>query len=157
MANPPIYKTYETELRVRPDDIDMFRHVHNSKYLDYVLAARYDQMDQCYGMSMEQFMERGYGWVVKAVQINYKRALTLGDYFKVRSGIDMIDSTVCRVKFSMLNKTNNKVCCDGWFDFVMIEMATGKGIKIPADVIEHYTAHVEALMLSLNFILYFFK
>lgn len=33
-----MYKTFETEHRVRPDDIDMFQHVHNSKYLDYVLA-----------------------------------------------------------------------------------------------------------------------
>ena len=39
----PIYATFETELRVRPDDIDMFQHAHNSKYFDYVLAARYEQ------------------------------------------------------------------------------------------------------------------
>ena len=31
---------FETEMQVRPDDIDMFQHVHSSKYLDYVLAAR---------------------------------------------------------------------------------------------------------------------
>lgn len=36
------YLKFDTELAVRPDDIDMNNHVHNSKYLDYVLAARYD-------------------------------------------------------------------------------------------------------------------
>ncbi|MGY0035466.1 acyl-CoA thioesterase [Pedobacter sp. NJ-S-72] len=40
------YSIFETALKVRPDDIDMFNHVHNSKYFDYVLAARYDQMEQ---------------------------------------------------------------------------------------------------------------
>ncbi|MCP5552003.1 MAG: hypothetical protein H7A53_14035, partial [Akkermansiaceae bacterium] len=38
----PAFSTFETRLDVRPDDIDMNRHVHNSRYLDYVLAARYD-------------------------------------------------------------------------------------------------------------------
>lgn len=129
MLTSTTYKVFETELRVRPDDIDMFQHVHNSKYLDYVLAARYDQMDQCYGMSMEKFMARGFGWVVKAVQINYKRALMLGDYFFVRTGIESIDERGCRVKFTINNKANDKLCSDGWFDFVMIDMKNGKGVK----------------------------
>jgi YbgC/YbaW family acyl-CoA thioester hydrolase len=137
------YKSFETELKVRPDDIDMFKHVHNSKYLDYVLAARYDQMDQYYGMSMEVFMQRGFGWVVKAVQINFKRSLTMGDRFIVRTGIDTIDDNVCRIKFALINKSSLKVCSDGWFDFVMIGLTNNKGVKIPVDVIEHYKSFVE--------------
>ena len=42
------FSTFETIVPVRPDDIDMNQHVHNSKYLDYVLAARLDQMERCY-------------------------------------------------------------------------------------------------------------
>ena len=34
------HAVFATEMQVRPDDIDMHRHVHNSRYLDYVLAAR---------------------------------------------------------------------------------------------------------------------
>ncbi len=134
-----VYKSFETELRVRPDDIDMFQHVHNSKYLDYILAARYDQMEHCYGMSMEQFMARGYGWVVKTAHINYKRPLTLGVYFIVKTSIVDIDDKGCRVKFVLTNKATNKISCDGWFDFVMIDLKTGRGVEIPDDIVEHYT------------------
>ena len=35
---------FESEMQVRPDDIDMYQHVHSSRYMDYVLAARFDQM-----------------------------------------------------------------------------------------------------------------
>jgi YbgC/YbaW family acyl-CoA thioester hydrolase len=132
------YKTFETELRVRPDDIDMYNHVHNSKYLDYVLAARYDQMDRCYGMGMETFIARGFGWLVRAVYIAYKRPLKMSDFFLVRTGIDTIDEKKCKVNFTITNKATGKVCCDGWFDFVMIEIKSGKGLLIPDDVIEHY-------------------
>jgi len=134
----PQYSTFESELRVRPDDIDMFQHVHNSKYFDYVLAARYDQMERCYGMSMEKFMERGFGWVVRTAHVDYKRPLVMGDQFIVRTGIESIDDKGCRVKFSITNKQTNKLCCDGWFDYTMIDMNTGRGAKIPQDIIDHY-------------------
>jgi YbgC/YbaW family acyl-CoA thioester hydrolase len=132
------YATYETELRVRPDDIDMYNHVHNSKYFDYVLAARYEQMELCYGMGMEKFFERGYGWLVRAVHMDYKRPLKMSDYFLVKTGIDTIDEKKCRVQFTISSKETGKVCCDGWFDFVLIDLKTSKGVLIPQDVIEHY-------------------
>jgi acyl-CoA thioester hydrolase/thioesterase-3 len=133
------YATFQTEFRVRPDDIDMYQHVHNSKYFDYVLAARYDQMDRCYGMSMESFIERGFGWLVRSVFIDYKRPLHMGDYFTVTTGIESIDDKGCRVKFNINNNATAKLCCTGWFDFVMIDLKTGKGLKVPEDVIEHYS------------------
>ncbi len=132
------YSTFETEFRVRPDDIDMFQHVHNSKYFDYVLAARYDQMERCYGMPMERFMERGFGWVVRTAHVDYKRALTMGDYFIVKTGIESIDEKGCRVKFAITNKATGKISCDGWFDYTMIDMQTGRSAKVPQDIIEHY-------------------
>jgi acyl-CoA thioester hydrolase/thioesterase-3 len=56
---------FETILKVRPDDIDMNNHVHSSKYIDYVLAARYEQMEHNYKMPMQEFIKHGYGWVIK--------------------------------------------------------------------------------------------
>jgi acyl-CoA thioester hydrolase/thioesterase-3 len=133
------YSKFESDFRVRPDDLDMFQHVHNSKYFDYVLAARYDQMERCYGMSMDAFLKRGYGWVVQTAHVDYKRPLGLGDYFIVRTGIVTINAKGCRVEFTILNKATGKVCCDGWFDYVMINLQTGRGEIVPEDVIEKYT------------------
>ncbi|MDB5060781.1 MAG: thioesterase [Mucilaginibacter sp.] len=138
MDKSPVYSSFETEHRVRPDDIDMFQHVHNSKYFDYVLAARYEQMETCYGMSMEKFMERGFGWVVRTAHVEYKRALTMGDYFLVKTGIESINDKGCRVAFTITSKATKKISCDGYFDYVMIDMASGRGVKVPEDVIEHY-------------------
>jgi acyl-CoA thioesterase FadM len=69
---------------------------------------------------------------------DYKRALTMGDYFIVKTGIETINDKGCRVAFTLTNKATKKVCCDGYFDYVMIDMATGRGVKVPEDVIEHY-------------------
>lgn len=37
-------------IAVRPDDIDMNQQVHASRYQDYLLAARYEQMARDYGL-----------------------------------------------------------------------------------------------------------
>ena len=73
------FSRFETELQVRPDDIDMNQHVHGSRYFDYVLAARYDQMARCYKMAMDEFTAAGLGWFVKTSHMEYKRPLCLGE------------------------------------------------------------------------------
>src|SRR5581483_4943135 len=78
---------FETELQVRPDDIDMNQHVHASRYFDCVLAARYDQMARCYKMSMEEFLRMGLGWFVRSFHIEYKRPLTLGEWMVVTTWV----------------------------------------------------------------------
>ena len=133
------YSRFITALKVRPDDIDMFNHVHNSKYFDYVLAARYEQMEAHYGMAMEMFLQQGYGWVVKTVYMDYKRPLTLGDTFLVTTSIVEFSENGCKVSFDITNQKNSKLCCDGWFDYVMIDIKTGRSAKVTTEMIEKYS------------------
>jgi len=129
---------FETELQVRPDDIDMNQHVHGSRYFDYVLAARYDQMERCYKVPMQQFIDAGYGWYVKTAHLEYKRALGLGERFIVRTWVDAIRRSEVTVKFELLRKSNSKLCCDGYFDYTMISLKTGRAETIPDWIVEKY-------------------
>lgn len=137
--NDKKYSRFTTTHKVRPDDIDMFNHVHNSIYLDYVLAARYEQMEKFYGMAIEKFLEMGFGWVVKAVQIDYKRALNLGDHFSVETGVMAINKKGCRVSFEITSLKTKKTSTTGWFDFVMIELSTGRAVEVNDEMIRLYS------------------
>lgn len=133
------FKKFSTILKVRPDDIDMFNHVHNSRYLDYVLAARYEQMETGYGMPMEKFLEMGYGWVVKTANVEFKRPLTLGEHFKVSTWIISIDEKSSKVAFEIQSLKTNKICSDGWFDYALIDIKTGRGMRITEEMIKKYS------------------
>lgn len=130
---------YESEIPVRPDDIDMFQHVHSSRYIDYVLAARYDQMNRCYGNPMSEYLEKGLGWVVSSCTVNFKRALKLGELMIVRTNLEELRTNGVRVTFSILNKATGKICCDGHFDYALINIASGRSEVIPPWVLEKYT------------------
>jgi thioesterase-3 len=133
------FSIFETALSVRPDDIDMFNHVHNSKYLDYVLAARYEQMERCYGMSWENFAEQGFGWVVAKVSINFKRPLKLGDQLLIRTGILEMNEKGSNVQFEIINTKTGKIASDGIFDYVMIDLKTQRSCKVSEEMIKAYS------------------
>jgi acyl-CoA thioester hydrolase/thioesterase-3 len=136
----PLGKTkFTTELQVRPDDIDLFRHVHSSKYLDYVLAARFDQMERCYGMPMQAFLERGLGWVIKVSHLEYKRALGIAEKCHVTTWIEDIRGSDVEVRFDITKAESKKTACTGWCVFTLISLTTTRPEPIPDDVMAKYT------------------
>ena len=139
MVDPSlIYSKFETELQVRPDDIDMYQHVHSSRYMDYVLAARFDQMERCYKMSTGEFQKLGYGWFMAATQMHFRRPLGLGDRFIVRTWIEEFTLIGLRVQFEIVRLADGKGCADGWFDYVMVSIETARAVRIPAEIRAKY-------------------
>jgi acyl-CoA thioester hydrolase/thioesterase-3 len=133
-----VHSKFETEMQVRPDDIDMYQHVHSSRYMDYVLAARFDQMERCYKMPMSEFQKRGYGWFMAATQMNFKRPLGMGDRFVVRTWIERFTLIGVRVQFQIERLPDQKLSCDGWFDYVMVSMETARAVRLPEDIRAKY-------------------
>ncbi len=129
---------FESELVVRPDDIDMYRHVHASRYFDYVLAARCDQMARCYGMSMEEFARAGLGWYTRTSHFEYKRPLVLGETIVVRTWIEEFAPDGVRVEFEIRKKANGKLASDGWCHYTLIDLQTGRATRIPPSILAKY-------------------
>ncbi len=134
-----VYSTFETVITIRPDDIDMNNHVHNSKYLDYLLMARYDQMKKDYKIAMEVFVERGYSWVVSELNIKYKRPILLQDEtVKVRTQIEEFRGASVLVNFWILKSENDKIAAQGQAGYTMISTQTGRPTRVPKDIVEQY-------------------
>jgi len=133
-----VFSRFTTEMQVRPDDIDLYCHVHSSRYLDYILAARFDQMERCYGMSMQAFAERGLGWFQRALTINYKRPLEMAEHFKVETGVIRFRRDGVIISFKIF-KQNGKLAADGEGDYALIDMKTRWATEIPDDIKAKYS------------------
>lgn len=134
-----VYARFTTEMKVRPDDIDLFQHVHSSRYMDYLLAARFDQMERCYKFPMSEYLERGMGWYQTSITMNYKRSLTLGDEFIVETGILNFGACTIELSYRIIKKLTNKVCVDGTATYALIDLKTQRAMRIPQDVIDRHT------------------
>jgi acyl-CoA thioester hydrolase/thioesterase-3 len=136
-----LHAKFETQMQVRPDDIDLFQHVHSSRYMDYVLAARYEQMARCYGMSWEEFSQRGLGWYLTATTMHFLRPLGLGDRFIVRTWIEefLADDAGVRMSFEIDRQETGKHCFNGEAEYKLINLAVNRAIRIPEDIKARYS------------------
>lgn len=134
-----MYSIFETEIAIRPDDIDMNNHVHNTKYLDFVQAARFHQMKNNYNMSMEEFYALGLNWFASAAHIVFKRSLKLGNTALVKTQLKSYNGAQVTVNFWILNKETGKLAAEGFLDYTMVSMKTGRPLRIPDDIIKRYS------------------
>ena len=130
---------FSTDITLRPDDIDLNQHLHSSKYMDYVLYARYDQMERCYGFSMEDFIKAGFGLVMTDSFMQFKRPLHLNDIAEVTTWVENFHKNIVEVQFLINNKKSGKLSCNGWFKYSMIDLKTMRSAHIPEEIVKKYT------------------
>lgn len=134
-----MYSIFETAITVRPDDIDMNNHVHYSRYLDYILMARYDQMKKDYKVAMEEFAARGFSWVAAEVNIQYKRPILLEDgIVKVRTQLEEFHGARVMINFWIVKGEREKVAAQGKVSFTMITVKSGRPTRVPDDIVIQY-------------------
>jgi len=130
---------FETEIIVRPSEIDINRHVHQSVYLDYVLFARYDQMRRCYKMPMEEFFKRGYSWATKSTYLEFNQPIFLGETIVVRTWIEEIRKKSVKVGFQILKKKSKEIAAQGEAVYVLVNAKSGKPELIPDEIRKKYS------------------
>ena len=117
----------------------MNNHVHNSRYLDYLLVARYDQMKKNFKMPMEEFIERGLSWVALSTYIDFKREIKLGDKIVVRTQLSSFEGAQVNINFWIVKAETNKIAADGYSVYTLVSIANGRPTRIPEDIILKYT------------------
>jgi YbgC/YbaW family acyl-CoA thioester hydrolase len=130
---------FDTEIMVRPSDIDINGHVHQSVYLDYVLFARFDQMKRCYKMPMEEFFKMGCSWATRCTYIEFQKPVFLGETVIVRTWVEEIKQKSVKVCFQILKKEAEQAAAEGYGVFVLINMKTGMPVSIPEIALNKYS------------------
>ena len=134
-----MYSIFETEVTVRPDDIDMNNHVHYSRYPDYILMARYDQMKKDYKVAMEEFVERGFSWVAAELNIKYRRPILLQDgSVKVRTQLEEFNGSKALINFWIVKGEKEKVAAQGQVSYTMVSIKSGRPVSVPDDIVQQY-------------------
>lgn len=69
---PELKKTLQSKMKIRFHDCDPFHHLNNSRYIDYIVTARGDQLLENYGFDIYELARKeGIGWVAAQTQISY--------------------------------------------------------------------------------------
>ena len=118
-----------TRLRVRPGDLDLYRHVNNGVYLQYMDLGRSNYLGDLGAFG--RLSDRGWYPVVAASTVKYRRSLTLGQRFTVTTRLLGWDARV--VYLEQLVERDGLLVARGWVAGRFLSRA---GDRIaPSDVI----------------------
>lgn len=125
-------KILESNTKIRFQDCDPFNHLNNSKYIDYFINAREDQVFDSYGIDIYMHsVTEGKSWVVNSNQIVYLKPAFLMEEVLIQSQLIDFDETSLLVEMKMWNKDKTSLKSVFWSRFVYIDLKTQKRTSHP--------------------------
>jgi thioesterase-3 len=120
-------KTPQSTVRVRFQDCDPFNHLNNSKYLDYFINAREDQLMEHYELDIFKLMKQtGKVWVVGSNQIMYlKPALTMEEVL-IETALIAYSSKMLTVEMTMWDHSRAQLKAILWAKFMHVDLKTNR-------------------------------
>jgi len=115
----------EIEIKVRGYHLDMFSHVNNARYLEFMEEARWAHLEQS-GLTLKDFAERGVSMVLANININYKYPAGFGDVLQIKTCFKEIRNRSAIIDQTIFLKGTETKVVEAELVVVFISLKTGK-------------------------------
>ena len=131
----------QTKIKVRGYHLDVYQHVNNARYLEFLEEARWDGLESSAGF---QWMSAHHiAFVVVNININYRRPAVLGDVLTVTSKVEQLNGKSGVRSQVVTLDPEGQVVADALITFVCIDLKTQKALALEGELREHLEAMVE--------------
>ncbi len=126
---------FETELKARTYECDMYGHVNNAAFLNYCEFARVEFLEAL-GYSLQGLQKAGFVLPIIKIEIEYKTPVFAGDNLIV--SVEWIGRGKSSAVFEqkIIKKNENKIAANVVITWVTTNLS-GKPIAIPEELLEH--------------------
>lgn len=122
-------KTPHSFYTIRFTDCDLFGHLNNGRYIDYLLNAREDHLKKEYNLDLTDFYKQGLSWLVAAHEISYIRPAAYNERVSVMSAIIKLEPGSLLVEMLMMNEDHTHLKSLMWTRFIHVNVKSGKREK----------------------------
>jgi acyl-CoA thioester hydrolase len=126
-------RTFQHELAVTDDDIDVLGHASNIAFVRWIQDAALAH-STAVGLGLDAYQRIGAVFVVVRHEIDYVRSALRGDVLQARTWISSVTAVKCQRNTHLVRKADGQLLAKGLTTWGFIEMATGRPRRIPADV-----------------------
>jgi thioesterase-3 len=129
---------HRTQITVRGYHLDLYGHVNNARYLEFLEEARWGMLDD--RIDLARWQELGLAFTIVRIDISYRRAATLGDVLEVRSALAELGRKSATVHQEVyLNETETLVA-EADVTFVIVETESEKALPLEGDIAKALSA-----------------
>ena len=120
------------EIKVRGYHLDLFRHVNNARYLEFLEEARWSMLES--RGSLAFFENSHYTLAVVNINIDYRRAAYMGEVLSIATSMKTIGNRSCIMRQLVTLKGSETIVADADVAFVIVDTRTEKAAVLEGEL-----------------------
>jgi thioesterase-3 len=129
-----------TQIKVRGYHLDIYQHVNNARYLEFLEEARWSYLED--GGDVEFFAQMRLAWVIVNININYRNAATNGQTLQIATQFSKVGGKSAVIHQVISVAGSDTVVADAEITFVCLDQKTGKAVPIEGELLERLAKHL---------------
>jgi thioesterase III len=122
----------KTTIKVRGYHLDMYRHVNNARFLEFLEEGRWAFFDE--NPNFDGW-PHGIHFVVVNINISYRRPATLGDILEVGTNITHLGSKSGIMHQEIVLQGTDSIIADADVTFVIVDSKTQKALSLEGNLL----------------------
>jgi len=118
----------EIEIKVRGYHLDIYSHVNNARYLEFLEEGRWAAFENI--GDVKEILSKGYALTVVNINISYISSATAGDILLLKTELVRTGTKSITVSQKIFRKEGMAPVIDAEVTFVLVDTATGKSIPL---------------------------
>ena len=128
MPSKPKRRSQTIEIKVRGYHIDMFGHVNNARYLEFLEEGRWQWAETL--VDLGALLKEGKGFSVVNININYRKPAVFADELIIETSFKGFKSRSGIIQQIVRLKGTGIVIADACVTFVIVSTETGRALPI---------------------------
>lgn len=120
------------EIKVRGYHLDLFRHVNNARYLEFLEEARWSFLEVTNNLDILD--QHGYASAVVNININYRRAAYMGEILRITTSMKSIGARRCVMHQLITLKDSDTTIADADVTFVIVDTQAEKAVRLEGEL-----------------------
>jgi thioesterase-3 len=125
---------HSIKIKVRGYHLDMYRHVNNARYLEFLEEARWNLIES--KIDLQDWMKKGLGFVVVNININYRKPGSLDQVLDIQSRVSQVNVRSATIEQKIYIDGTETLITDAEVTFVVVDTKTGKPVALKGELLD---------------------
>jgi len=134
--------SHTTQIKVRGYHLDVYQHVNNARYLEFLEEARWAYFEE--SGDIEYCTQRGIAFVLVNMNINYRSPALMGHTLEIKTQAASVGNKSAMFNQKIYVKGTEQLVVDADVTFVLVDMKANKAIPLDGPVKERLEKHLTA-------------
>jgi thioesterase-3 len=123
-----------TEVKIRGYHLDVYGHVNNARYLEFLEEARWALFEEHF--DIERWREKNLGFFIVSITIQYRKPVFLGDVLRITTHVSRFGTKSAVFTQQISSVKSNERVADADITFVLADLKTGRAVPIEGELRE---------------------